>query len=39
MIDKSQLGELGRNARKLALHESHPSEVAVKYLEEYSQLS
>jgi glycosyltransferase involved in cell wall biosynthesis len=39
MVDTSTLRALGANARTIAMKESHPSEVAARYLEEYSRLS
>jgi glycosyltransferase involved in cell wall biosynthesis len=39
MIDNSKLRALGANAKTIAIQESHPSEVAARYLEEYSRLS
>lgn len=38
MVDKSEFRELGERAKQLALQESHPSKVAVSYLDEYSRL-
>jgi glycosyltransferase involved in cell wall biosynthesis len=39
MIDNSKLRALGANAKALAMQESHPREVAARYLEAYSRLS